>query len=302
MSTDAILACHGVTRRFGATVALDALDFTLPPRGVTALLGANGAGKSTLIALALGRLRPDAGTVQLFGRPPRDVAARARVGAMLQAPALPSLLTVREQVALFAGYYAAPRPIDEAIALAGLDALSHRRCRALSGGEQRRVLFALAIVGRPDLLVLDEPTAGLDADGRVALWATVRSLVAAGTSVLLTTHHLDEADALADRVVVLDHGRIVADDTSAAVKALVRTRSIRCRTALDPTAIVAMPGVRDARRVGAVTEIRSAGGEATLRALLASDPGLEDLTVQGASLEDAVALLTARPASAGRAA
>jgi ABC-2 type transport system ATP-binding protein len=159
-------------KRRGATLALNGLDLDIRPGQCVALLGPNGAGKSTSVALLTGRLRPDAGTASLFGGDPRDVAARGRMGVMLQEAGLPRTLTVREQIDLFRGYYRQPRPLDEIIRLAGLEGLERRRCGALSGGQQRRVQFALAIAGRPDFLVLDEPTTGMDIEARRALWAT----------------------------------------------------------------------------------------------------------------------------------
>ncbi|MFM2043207.1 MAG: hypothetical protein RLY86_1783 [Pseudomonadota bacterium] len=289
---DMTVDLRGVGKRYGAVTALDGLDLAIPAGGVTALLGPNGAGKSTAINLMLGRLRPDAGQVSLFGRDPRDVAARARVGVMLQTATLPQQLTVGEQVALFAGYYPDPRPVAEAVALAGLSGLEDRRCTKLSGGQQRRVQFALAIVGRPDLLVLDEPTVGLDLEARRGFWATVRDLAAAGTTVLLTTHHLEEADALADRVVVIDRGRVIADGSAAFIKSRVAGRIIRCRTRLTPADLSALPGVRDVQVSGGEVRLVTDAAEETLRPLLARDPGLADLTVTGAGLEEAFVALT----------
>lgn len=291
---DKVVSFSGVEKRYGAVTALDGVDLTVRTGGVTAILGPNGAGKSTAVGLMLGRLRPDRGTVQLFGLPPQKVAARRRVGVMLQTTTLPPQLTVREQVSLFAGYYPDPMDVAEALALAGLDGLATRRCQALSGGQQRRVQFALAIIGRPALLVLDEPTVGLDLESRRALWSTVRLLAGAGTAVILTTHHLEEADALADRVVLIDRGRIMADDTVANIKALVAARTIRCRTALGDDRLSHLPGVRSLRRAGAHVLLGSVAAEATLRALFDADPDLSDLIVSGASLEEAFDLLTGR--------
>ncbi len=293
----AAVTLRRAAKRYGGTVALDGLDLEVAGAGVTAILGPNGAGKSTAVGLMLGRLLPDAGEVRLFGRDPRDLAARRRVGAMLQSATLPPQLTVREQVALFAGYYPSPLPVAEAIRLAGLTGLEDRRCRALSGGQQRRVQFALALVGRPDLLVLDEPTVGLDLEARRALWASVRALVAGGAGVILTTHHLEEAEALADRIVVIDRGRVLADDTAAGVKAMVATRTIRCRTALPDATLRAMPDVRSVARSGVHAVIATAEAERTLRALLGADPDLADLTVTGASLEEAFVSLTGAQAA-----
>ncbi|BCW89735.1 Vitamin B12 import ATP-binding protein BtuD [Alphaproteobacteria bacterium SO-S41] len=286
----------GAVKRFGATLALNGLDLEIAPGGVTALLGPNGAGKTTAIGLMLGRLRPDAGEALLFGRDPRDLAARQRIGVMLQSAGLPQQLTVMEQVMLFAGYYEAAMPAAEAVALAGLGGLERRRCSALSGGQQRRLQFALAIVGRPDMLVLDEPSVGLDLEARRALWTTIRALRDRGATVLLTTHHLEEAEALADRVVVIDKGRVRASGSVADMKALVSGRSIRCLTALDDAALAALPGVRQVSRSGRHVVLLSEAGEATMRALLAADAGVADLQLTGAGLEEAFDALVAEAA------
>jgi ABC-2 type transport system ATP-binding protein len=286
----------GAVKRFGATLALDRLDLEIAPGGVTALLGPNGAGKTTAIGLMLGRLRPDAGEALLFGRDPRDLAARQRIGVMLQTAGLPPQLTVMEQVMLFAGYYERAMPAAEAIALAGLTGLERRRCSALSGGQQRRLQFALAIVGRPDLLILDEPSVGLDLEARRALWTTIRALRDRGATVLLTTHHLEEAEALADRIVVIDKGRVRASGTVAEMKALVSGRTIRCRTVLDDAALRALPGVRSVSRAGQHVILISEAGEATMRALLAADATLADLELGGMGLEEAFDALVAQAA------
>ena len=295
-SVSPVVRLHGAVKRFGATLALDGLDLEIASGGVTALLGPNGAGKTTAIGLMLGRLQPDAGEALLFGRDPRDLAVRQRIGVMLQSAGLPPQLTVMEQVMLFAGYYEAAMPPAEAIALAGLGGLERRRCSALSGGQQRRLQFALAIVGRPDLLVLDEPSVGLDLEARRALWTTIRTLRDRGATVLLTTHHLEEAEALADRVVVIDKGRVRASGSVAEMKALVSGRSIRCLTTLDDAALAALPGVRQVSRSGRHVVLLSEAGEATMRALLAVDAGVADLQLTGAGLEDAFDALVAEAA------
>ncbi len=286
----------GAVKRFGATLALDRLDLEIAAGGVTALLGPNGAGKTTAIGLMLGRLRPDAGEALLFGRDPRDLAARQRIGVMLQTAGLPPQLTVMEQVMLFAGYYERAMPAAEAVALAGLAGLERRRCSALSGGQQRRLQFALAIVGRPDLLILDEPSVGLDLEARRALWTTIRALRDRGATVLLTTHHLEEAEALADRIVVIDKGRVRASGTVAEMKALVAGRTIRCRTVLDDATLQALPGVRSVSRAGQHVILVSEAGEATMRALLAADATLADLELGGMGLEEAFDALVAQAA------
>ncbi len=287
-----------VTKRRGATQALNGLDLIIRPGQCVALLGPNGAGKSTSVALLTGRLRPDSGQVRLFGGDPRDVATRGRMGVMLQEAGLPRTLTVREQVDLFRGYYRQPRPLDETLRMAGLEGLERRRCGALSGGQQRRVQFALAIAGRPDFLVLDEPTTGMDIDARRALWSAVRAEIARGASVLLTTHHLDEAEALADRIVVIDHGQVIADGTPEAIKSQVSAIAIRCRTRLADADLASLASVTGVSRDGGRVTLLTTSAAGTLRELLARDETIDDLTVAGASLEDAVTRLVETSAPA----
>jgi len=279
---------RGLVKRYGAVTALAGVDLDIQGGRVTTLLGPNGAGKSTLVGLVLGRLRTDAGTLQVGGHAPGSLAARRLTGAMLQAAALAPQLTVREHVALQSGYYPGARPLADTLLLAGLQDLAARRYEALSGGQQRRVQFALALCGRPRLLVLDEPTAGLDADSRRALWQAVRALADEGAAVLLTTHLLDEADALADRVVLLAGGRVVADGTPAEIRSRVAARSVRCLTALPLAQLRSLPGVTAAEPRGRHIALRTQAAEDTLRALLAADPSLAELEVTGTSLEDAV--------------
>lgn len=286
-----VAALSQVVKRRGATLALDGLDLVIRPGQCVALLGPNGAGKSTSVALLTGRLRPDQGEAYLFGGDPRALASRERMGVMLQTAGLPGTLTVREQIDLFRGYYRAPRSLAEVIGLAGLEGLEKRRCGALSGGQQRRVQFALAIAGRPDFLVLDEPTTGMDIDARRALWTAVRAEIQRGAAVLLTTHHLDEAEALADRIVVIDHGQIIADGTPEAIKSRVSGVAIRCRTRLSDAELSALARVTGVSRDGGKVTLLTTSAPATLRELLARDETVDDLTVSGASLEDAVTRL-----------
>ncbi len=210
---------RGVVKRYGPVTALSEVDLTLQPGETLALLGPNGAGKTTAISTLLGLIKPDAGTATLFGASPRVAANRARVGAMLQVSGVPATLTVAEHIRLFSTYYPRPLPLDETLEMAGLRGLEKRLYGTLSGGQKQRVAFALAICGDPDALVLDEPTSSLDVESRLALWARIRAYVARGRSVLLTTHDLAEADALADRIMVLYGGRIVAEGSAAAIKA-----------------------------------------------------------------------------------
>jgi ABC-2 type transport system ATP-binding protein len=209
-----------VTKAFGSTVALATLDLAIYPGELLALLGANGAGKTTAVRLLLGLSKPDSGTARVFGADPRDAVNRIRTGAMLQVGKVPETLKVREHIDLFSSYYPAPMPLAEVIAAAGLSGLEERKFGELSGGQKQRVLFALAICGNPELLILDEPTVGLDVEARRAMWRQIRLFVARGRSVLLTTHYLDEADALANRIVVIDKGAVIAEGTPKEIKAL----------------------------------------------------------------------------------
>jgi ABC-2 type transport system ATP-binding protein len=286
----------GVTKKYGQVTALNDVGLALEGGRVTALLGPNGAGKTTAVKLLLGLTRPSSGTVRLFGGDPSEPWNRRRTGVMLQIAKVPETLTVREHVHLFSSYYPAPMPVDAAIAAAGLTDVADRRFGALSGGQRQRVQFALAICGNPDLLFLDEPTTGMDVQSRRGFWQQVRALASAGRSILLTTHYLEEADALTDRVVLLRGGRIVADGTAAEIKSGAASRRVRCVTLLSETEIRSMPGVRSVRRDGVITEILTAEAERVTRDLLMRDASLSGLEVSGAGLEEAFLTLTAAPA------
>jgi len=288
----------GAVKRYGAVPALAGVDLTVRRGEVLALLGPNGAGKTTAVQLLLGLLAPDAGTARVFGRDPRRPDHRVRLGAMLQISKVPETLRVREHLRLAASYYPAPLPQAELVAAAGLAGLEERPFGKLSGGQRQRVLFALALAGGPELLVLDEPTAGLDVETRRSLWTAIRHLADGGRTVLLTTHYLEEADALADRIVLLGGGRILADGTPAEIKARARGRRVRCVTALPAAELAAWPGVLAARQEGAAVELLTAAVEPLVARLLARDPGLCDLEVSGAGLEEAFLVLTAPAAAA----
>lgn len=203
----------GAAKAYGDVRAVDGMDLRIERGETVALLGRNGAGKSTAIALLLGLRPPDAGTVELFGGPPESAVRAGRVGAMLQEARAVPRVTVGELVAFVAGRYPAPMPVGQALELAGIAALAGRRVDRLSGGQVQRVRFALALAGRPDLLVLDEPTAALDVEARHAFWQSMRAYTRGGSTVLFSTHYLEEANAHADRILVVDRGRVVADGT-----------------------------------------------------------------------------------------
>jgi ABC-2 type transport system ATP-binding protein len=296
-TTEPAIDARGITRRYGAQRAIDGVDLDIRRGEITALLGPNGAGKTSFVHLVLGRIRPDEGELRTLGARPGSQAARASTGVMLQAAALAGQLSVREHLELFSGYYRDPEPLAALLARLGLEALADRRYATLSGGQQRRVQFAIAVCGRPRLLVLDEPTVAMDREARQGVWAEIRAAAAAGAAVLLTTHLLEEADALAGRIVLLAAGRIVADDTPAAIRARVAGCRIRCRTALSRAELESLPGIRDVELAGARLAARSLCPEATLRALLARDTTLADLEVERASLEEALAHITRQEAA-----
>jgi ABC-2 type transport system ATP-binding protein len=279
-------------KRHGPVTALAGIDFSVRPGEVVALLGPNGAGKTTAVHLLLGLIRPSAGEARLFGQDPRSSEARMRTGVMLQISKVPETLKVREHVDLTSSYYPHPLPRHEVMATAGLTGLEERLFGKLSGGQRQRLLFALALCGDPDLLFLDEPTVGLDVESRRVFWGVIAEKVAQGRSVLLTTHYLEEADALADRIVLIDRGRVIAEGTPAEIKARAANRKICCRTALPLDVIAAIPGVVGARRDGDRIELFAADAEPVVRELLGRDAGLSALEVRGADLEEAFLALT----------
>jgi ABC-2 type transport system ATP-binding protein len=285
---------RGLRKSFGPVRAVDGVDLDIVAGETVALLGPNGAGKSTAIDILLGLTRADAGQVSVFGRDPQAAAQAGMVGAMLQSGGLLTEVTVAELVGLAASLYPRPMPVGEALERAGVSALARRRTNGLSGGEKQRVRFALALVPDPDLLVLDEPTVAMDVTGRRAFWTSMRDLTASGRTVLFATHYLEEADQFAGRVVLMAHGRVVADGPASAVKAIVGGRTIRATLpAADPAALHALPGVSAVDVAGDTVTLRSADSDAALRALLAGWPGARDIEVTGADLEDAFIALTA---------
>ena len=286
---------HGVRKSYGNVLALDNLDLQLHGGQVLALLGANGAGKSTAVGLLLGLLAPDAGEVSVMGQSPHALEVRQQCGVMLQSAGIPERLKVGELLELSRSYYPHPRSVADCVAMAGLEGLLDRRYGKLSGGQQRRVQFAVAICGRPRVLFLDEPTTGLDIEARQKLWQAIRELVAEGSAVLLTTHYLEEAEALADRVAVVDRGCLVAEGSVAEIRARVSQRRIRCITAIDAQGVAKWPDVREATRDGDDLRIVADAAEPVVRRLLDADPHLHELEVQRAGLADAFLELTRNP-------
>jgi ABC-2 type transport system ATP-binding protein len=284
-----------VTKRYGAITALDNIDVALNAGETLALLGPNGAGKTTAIRTLLGIVKPDDGTATLFGRDPRVTKNRARIGAMLQVSGVPATLTVAEHVRLFSSYYPHPLPLEETLAIAGLRGLAKRLYGELSGGQKQRVAFALAICGDPDALVLDEPTTALDVESRLALWAQIRSYVARGRSVLLTTHDLAEADALADRIAVLFAGRIVAEGSAAEIKSRAGGSTVRCTSGLDDERLRAIRGIDAIQRADGAIRLTTHDANGVVRALYLTDPTFTLLDVTQTPLEEAFLALTRPP-------
>ncbi len=303
VSSDALVAggsapaqLRNVTHRYGsgatAHTALRDFSLTVKPGEVLALLGPNGAGKTTAIKLLLGLLRPTEGTATVFGGSPLETRTRERIGAMLQVARVPETLQVREYLDLFRSYYPHPLAQDEVIRIAGLTEIAKKEFKELSGGQKQRLLFALALCGDPDLVFLDEPTLGMDIETRHALWAQVRTLRERGKSVLLTTHYLEEADTLADRIAVMARGRIIAEGTPVEIKAQVSGRKVRCVTAVPEPQLRGLPGVVDVEYIGSAVTLTVREAESVLRALLPLDPTLHSLEVTSPNLEDAFLALT----------
>ena len=287
MTDGHLAAMSAVTHRYGDVVALQGLDLEISAGEVFAVLGPNGAGKTTAINLLLGTLRAQQGTVRVFGHDPGAGAVRMRRGAMLQVSGVPDTLTVGEHLELFSSYYPAPLPVSRLLKMAGLEELTDRRYGRLSGGQKQRVMFALALAGDPELVFLDEPTTGLDVEARRSLWNEIRGLKAAGRTTVLTTHYLEEADALADRIAVIHQGQVVAEGTPAEIKSRAADRRVRCITSISRDEVAALPGAARVEVSGQHLEILTARPEELLRTLLARDPDLSDLHVTGARLEDA---------------
>jgi ABC-2 type transport system ATP-binding protein len=290
--SNVVASLEAVSKNYDEVRALRNVNFTVRAGEVVALLGPNGAGKTTAVKLLLGLMQPNSGKARVFGGDPTNPQNRMRTGAMLQVGKVPETLRVREHIDLFSSYYPNPMPLPEVLAAAGLEKLRDRKFGDLSGGQRQRTLFALAICGNPDLLFLDEPTVGLDVEARRALWEEIRRLVQRGKTVLLTTHYLEEADALADRIAVINQGVIIAEGTPAEIKAQTSGKRIRCITALSLASLLQLPGVTGARQDREAVEIHAREAEPVVRALLTRDPALSGLEITSAGLEEAFLALT----------
>ena len=281
--------------RSGDTVvpAVRGIDVSIPARETVAILGPNGAGKSTTIDMLLGLARPDAGTVSVFGRDPSAVVRAGHIGAMLQTGSLLRDLSVRELVAMMASLFPRPLDVDEVLELTGIAGIAGQPTQKLSGGQAQRVRFALALVPDPELLVLDEPTVGMDVESRHAFWTTMRDYAAQGRTVLFATHYLEEADAYADRIVLMARGSIVADGAPTEIKAMVGTRTIRATLPNASTVeLEQLPGVTQTELHGESVILVCSDSDRAIRALLDRFPAARDLEIAGAGLEEAFLQLT----------
>ena len=288
------VALSGLVKSFGSVQAVRDVDIVIQAGETVALLGPNGAGKSTTIDMLLGLTRPDAGTISVFGQSPVDAVKSGNVGAMLQTGALLRDLSVRELVTMVASLYPHPLGVDEVLAMAGITDVADRRTNKLSGGQVQRVRFAVALVADAELLVLDEPTVALDVEGRHEFWTAMRAFAARGKTVLFATHYLEEADAYADRIILMSKGRVVADGPATEIKSRVGRHTIRATLEdVDLATLTLLPGVSGAERYGESVTLSCTDSDAALRALLDRYATARDIEVRGAGLEEAFLELTA---------
>ncbi|GAA5152015.1 ABC transporter ATP-binding protein [Nocardioides marinquilinus] len=299
-SPDAVTAVclRGVTKRFGDVEAVAGIDLDLHQGEIVAVLGPNGAGKTTTIDMVLGLSRPTTGSVEVLGLEPRAAVARGLVAAVMQSGGLVKDMTVRETVAYTASLFADTRPVDDVLADAGISELAGRKVGACSGGEQQRLRFAMALLPDPALLLLDEPTTGMDVEGRRRFWATLRADAARGRTVVFATHYLEEADQYADRIVLVRKGRVVADGTGAEIKALASGRTVRATlpgAGDHAAAIGALPGVEGVDVRGETVVVHTKDSDAVARHLLDHTPA-HDLEITAQGLEEAFLSLTGEDA------
>jgi ABC-2 type transport system ATP-binding protein len=298
-----VIELEGLEKSFrtpkGGVPAVRGVDITIRAGEIVALLGPNGAGKSTTIDMLLGLTQPDRGTVRVLGQPPREATRAGVVGVMLQMGSLIRDLSVRELVTLVASLYPAPLDVDEVLSLVGIDPIADRRTQKLSGGETQRVRFAVALVSNPDLLVLDEPTVAMDVESRHAFWMTMRQSASRGATILFATHQLEEADAHADRAVLLAEGRVVADGPTNEIRAMVGRRTIRATVPHASIMALMLPGVESVDRQGESVILRCTDADLALRGLLEAFPEARGIEVAGAGLEQAFLELTGANGGSG---
>ncbi len=296
MNTTPAVRLAGVTKTFGSVRAVDALDLTIEPGEVVAFLGPNGAGKTTTVDMLLGLSRPTSGTVEVFGGDPRAAVALGRVAAVMQTGGLLKDFTIRETVELTASLFRPSRPVDEVLERAGIADIGDRLVGKASGGQQQRLRFAMALLPDPDLLVLDEPTTGMDVQGRRDFWSAIRADADRGRTTLFATHYLEEADAYADRIVLVRRGQVVADGSAAQVKAMAAGRTVRATwPGADSRALAALDGVDGVDVRGDSVVVHGSDSDTIARFLLTSTSAT-DLEITSRNLEDAFVALTADPA------
>jgi ABC-2 type transport system ATP-binding protein len=281
------------SKRYGEVQALRDVSLIIQPGEVVAMLGPNGAGKTTSISLMLGTRKPTSGTARLFGMSPKDLKARSRIGVMLQESGVPGMLRVEEIVDLFRSYYPAPLPTAAAIKMAGLEEKTRSLVKDLSGGQRQRLYLALALCGNPDALFLDEPTVGMDVEGRRLFLDEIGELAAKGRTVVLTTHYLEEADQLARRIIVIDHGKVIADSTPAEIKGRVAGKRMTFSTPSpsDESQLAGLP-LKSIQIEGRRVRLLTNEPEQVLRELFRRGVEIHDLEVAGADLEEAFVAMT----------
>jgi ABC-2 type transport system ATP-binding protein len=291
-SASPAIRLHGLAKSYGAVRAVDGVDLEVQPGSLVAMLGPNGAGKTTINEMLTGLVQPDHGRVEIFGLPPRAAVTAGSVGIMLQAGALLHEATTKRLLSLMHGLFVHPLPLPDVIEIAALDEFLTTKTDKLSGGQAQRLRFALAIMPDPELLILDEPTVGMDVEARRKFWDSIKAFAAGGHSVLFATHYLEEADQIADRIVVLNRGRIVADGTGAEIKSRVGGRAIEIAAGPPAAELAELPAVTGVEPVGQRLRITSSDSDATLKALLDLYPDARDIEVTPARLEEAFVALT----------
>ncbi len=283
-----IATLNQVSKNFAEKKALIDVSMDIYQGEVLSILGPNGAGKTTLINMMLGRLSLSGGDMTLFGLQAGSIELKRQCGAMLQVSGLPDMSTVKEHIQLFQSYYTQPMDYEKVVDFAGLSEIENNYSKNLSGGQKQRLLFALSICGNPKLLFLDEPTVGLDISARKSLWRAIGELKQHGTSIVLTTHYLEEADQLSDRIIMLNQGRVIHQGSPAQIKSQIATKTIRFISAIDKEKLLQLPAVTQVERLGEYFEVVTKDPVITLRRLFEITEQLNELTVSGAALEDAL--------------
>lgn len=299
MTSEVAITIDEATKTYGSFVALNQVSLSIATGSSVAFLGPNGAGKTTLLQMILGATSIDSGSISVFGKSPGSIGVRLRSGAMLQVTGVPATLTVREHIELFRSYYLAPLECHQVIHLAHLNGLEQRRYGTLSGGEKQRLHFALAIAGNPDLLFLDEPTTALDVETRLSLWNQITEFTSKECTVVLNTHNLEEAEVLANRVVLIDRGQVVVDETPKTIRSMVGSSIVSAVTEINSGSLKQLPGVIDVQVVNNRAKLIVSSAEETVRAMLNLDANLTGLEVKPVQLEDAYLQLLSKNDDSG---